>query len=219
MKEKHYHLVAYTPEEERLNRITHGLAVLASCTGMVFLVIASAQTGDPYRIVSASVFGVILTSFYLVSTLYHSVHTPKVRNLFRILDHAFIFLVIAASYTPFVLVTMRQNGGWTLFGVVWGLALAGVVFKSLATHRFAFLAPVLYVAMGWLIVIRIDTLLDLMPQAGVFWLFAGGVIYTLGLFFYAIDRIPCNHAIWHVFVVGGSFCHFQAIYHYVIKVS
>jgi hemolysin III len=166
--------------------------------------------------VSVSIFGTCLLAFYVVSTLYHSVHTPKVRNLFRILDHAFIFVVIAATYTPFVLVTLRGNGGWALFGIVWGLAAAGVVFKSFATHRLAFLAPVLYVAMGWLIVIKIDILMTLMPEEGVLWLFVGGVTYTLGLVFYAIDRIPCNHAIWHLFVIGGSVSHYIAIYYYVI---
>jgi hemolysin III len=113
-------------------------------------------------------------------------------------------------------VTLRGNGGWGLFGVIWGLATAGIVFKSFATHRLAFLAPVLYVAMGWLILVKIDTLLTLMPEEGVLWLFTGGVTYTFGLFFYAIDRIPCNHAIWHLFVIGGSVSHYMAIYYYVI---
>lgn len=213
---KTYHLVTYTPEEERLNRFTHGFGVLASCVGLVFLIIASTRTGDPYRIVSSAIFGACLTIFYMVSTLYHSVHTPKVRNLFRILDHAFIYIVIAASYTPFVLVTLRGNGGWTLLGIIWGLAVAGVIFKIFAVHRLAFLAPVLYVAMGWLIVIKFDTLLSLMPEKGVMWLLVGGVVYTVGLLFYAIEKIPCNHAIWHLFVLGGSFSHFLAIYYYVI---
>jgi hemolysin III len=213
---KRYHLVTYSPEEERLNRITHGIGGLASCVGLIFLVIAAAQTGDPYRIVSVAIFGTCLTAFYVVSTLYHSVHTPRVRNLFRILDHAFIYVVIAATYTPFVLVTLRGNGGWILFGVIWGLATAGIVFKSFATHRLVFLAPVLYVAMGWLILVKLDTLLTLMPEEGVLWLFTGGVSYTFGLFFYAIDRIPCNHAIWHLFVIGGSVSHYLAIYYYVI---
>ncbi len=213
---KLYHLVTYSVEEERLNRITHGIGLLASCAGLVLLIITTSQTGDTYRIVSCSIFGAVLTVFYLISTLYHSIHSPRVRSLFRILDHTSIFVVIAATYTPFVLVTLRSDGGWPLFGIVWGLAVAGVIFKSFATHKFVFLAPVLYVAMGWLIVVKINTLLNLMPERGVIWLFAGGVIYTLGLFFYAIDRIPFNHAIWHLFVLGGSFCHFMAIYYYVI---
>lgn len=213
---KRYHLVTYSIEEERLNRITHGLAMLASCAGLVLLITAAARTGDPYRIVSAALFSGILTMFYVVSTLYHSVRSPRLRNLFRILDHAFIYLVIAATYTPFVLVTLRENGGWTMFGIIWGLAVAGVVFKSVATHKFAFLAPALYVAMGWLIVIELEDLLSLLPFNGVVWLFTGGVVYTSGLVFYAIDRIPCNHAIWHLFVIGGSLCHYLAIYRYVI---
>lgn len=213
---KHYHLVTYSPEEERLNRITHAMGFLASCTGLVFLIIAAAQTGDPYRIVSVSIFGACLTVFYIVSTLYHSSRTPQMRGLFRILDHASIYVVIAATYTPFVLVTLRGSGGWTLFGIIWGLAIAGVIYKSLAIHRLPFISTALYVAMGWLIVVKIDTLQTLLPIGGMVWLFAGGITYTLGVVFYAIDKIPCNHAIWHLFVIGGSVCHFMAIYQYVI---
>ncbi len=213
---KHYHLVTYSPEEERLNRITHGLGFFASCAGLVLLIIAAAQTADPYRIVSVSIFGTCLTLFYLVSTLYHSSRTPQMRGLFRILDHVFIYIVIAATYTPFALVTLRGNGGWTLFGVIWGLAVTGVLYKSFAIHKLPFISTALYVAMGWLIVFKIEVLQTFLPTGGLIWLVAGGVTYTLGVVFYAIDKIPCNHAIWHLFVIGGSVCHFIAIYHYVI---
>lgn len=215
MAEK-YHLVHYSVEEERLNRITHALGFLASSAGLVMLVIAAAQTGDPYRIVSASIFGCCLSAFYIVSTLYHSVQSPKMRSLFRVLDHASIYIVIAATYTPFVLVTLRGNGGWTLFAIVWGLAIAGVIYKSVAIHRMHLLATGLYVAMGWMIVLKIDVLTSLLPTGGLVWLIAGGVTYTLGVVFYVIDKIPCNHAIWHLFVIGGSVCHYFAIYYYVI---
>ena len=214
--QKPYHLVTYSVEEERLNRITHGLGFFASCAGLVLMVIAAAQTGDPYRIVSVSIFGACLTVFYAISTFYHSARTPQMRGLFRILDHASIYIVIAATYTPFVLVTLRGNGGWILFGIVWGIALFGVIYKFFAVHRLPFLSTALYVAMGWLIIFKIDDLITLLPSGGVGWLFAGGVTYTVGVIFYSIDRIPCNHAIWHLFVIGGSFCHFMAIYYFVI---
>ncbi len=213
---KQVHLVSYSREEELANRLTHGLAALLSLIGLVFLVVKAAATGDPYRIVSSAIYASILSLFYLVSTLYHSAQRPRVRYVFRILDHAGIYLVIAATYTPFTLVSLRAGHGWVLFGIVWGLAIAGVIFKSFMTHRLAFLAPVFYIALGWLIVVDLEELLTVLPGAGVVWLVAGGLFYTLGIIFYAIDRIPFNHAIWHLFVIGGSLCHYLAILWYVV---
>jgi hemolysin III len=139
--------------------------------------------------------------------------------VFRVLDHAGIYLVIAGTYTPFTLVSLRESSGWVLFGVVWGLAIAGVIFKSFMTHRLAFLAPVFYIALGWLIVVDLEGLLTLVPIKGVLWLVAGGLFYTVGIIFYAIDRIPYNHAIWHVFVIAGSLCHYFSILWYVIPLT
>jgi len=127
--------------------------------------------------------------------------------------------VIAASYTPFTLVSMREGNGWVLFGVVWGLAVVGVAFKTFMTHRLAFLAPVLYIALGWLIVVDLEGLLSMVPIKGVLWLFAGGLCYTVGIIFYAIDRIPYNHAIWHLFVIAGSLCHYLSILWYVVPLK
>lgn len=157
--------------------------------------------------------------FYSFSTIYHSVQRPQVKYLFRILDHASIYLVIAGTYTPFALVTLRGAWGWSIFGVVWELAIAGVVFKTFMTHRLRILGPIFYIAMGWLIVIAIKPLLDALPMAGLWWLIAGGLIYTVGVLFYAIDKIPYNHTIWHVFVLVASACHFFAVYWYVVPVS
>jgi hemolysin III len=209
-------LVYYSPREELANRLTHGAAALASIPALVVLMIVAARTGDPYRVVSSALFAGSLCAFYVISTLYHSFRRPRVRYVFRILDHAGIYLVIAASYTPFTLVSLRAGSGWVLFAVVWGLAIAGVVFKSLMTHRLRFLAPALYVALGWLVVVDLEGLLTAVPSGGLIWLVAGGIAYTVGILFYAIDRIPYNHAIWHLFVIAGSVCHYLAVLWYVV---
>jgi len=209
-------LVYYTPQEELANRLTHGLAALASVPALVVLLTAAARTGDPYRVVASAVFAGSLCVFYTISALYHSLRGERARYLFRILDHAGIYLVIAASYTPFTLVSLRAGSGWLLFGVVWALAIGGMVFKSLMTHRLRFLAPVFYLALGWLIVVDIDGLLRTVPAGGVAYLAAGGLAYTVGVLFYAIDRIPYNHAIWHLFVVAGSVCHYVAVMAHVL---
>jgi hemolysin III len=218
MKE-HPRLVNYSDKEELANRLTHLVAAIMSTAGMVVLITVAARTGDPYRIVSASIFCWVFCLFYTISTIYHSVRGPRVRYVFRVLDHAGIFLVIAGSYTPFTLVSMRSGNGWALFGVVWGLAVGGVVFKSFMTHRMAFLAPGLYLCMGWLIVVDLGDLLTLVPVNGVLWLVAGGLFYTIGILFYAISRIPYHHAIWHVFVIAGSFCHYMAVLKYVMPIG
>jgi hemolysin III len=214
---EHYHLITYSEEEELANRLTHSVAAVLSLIGLVILVFAASRTGDPYRIVSSAIFCGTLSLFYVISTLYHTVRRPKIRYVFRILDHVGIYLVIAGSYTPFTLVSMREGHGWALFGVIWGLAVA--IFKSFMTHRLAFLAPFFYIALGWLIVVDLEGLLTLVPIKGVFWLLAGGLFYTFGIIFYAIDRIPYNHAIWHVFVIAGSSCHYLAVLWYVVPVK
>jgi hemolysin III len=209
-------LVYYTPQEELANRLTHGLAALASVPALVVLLAAAARTGDPYRVVASAVFAGSLCVFYTISALYHTLRRERVRYLFRILDHAGIYLVIAASYTPFTLVSLRAGSGWLLFSVVWTLAIGGMVFKSLMTHRLRFLAPVFYLALGWLIVVDIEGLITMVPPGGVAFLAAGGMAYTVGVLFYAIDSIPYNHAIWHLFVIAGSVCHYLAVLWYVV---
>jgi len=211
-----YHLITYSREEERANRFTHGVAALLCVPALVVMVLAAVRTADPYRIVSATIFITALTLFYVISTLYHSIRSPAVRYLFRILDHAGIYVVIAGTYTPFTLVTLRNGNGWTLFGVVWGLAAAGMVFKTFMTHRLRALAPVFYIALGWLVILDFDALLAGLAPGGFALLLAGGVTYTVGIVFYAIDRIPYNHAIWHLFVIAGSACHYLAVLWYVI---
>lgn len=214
-----YHLITYGKEEELANRLTHFLAAVFSLIGLVILVAEASRTGDPYRIVSSAVFCGALSLLYVISTLYHTIRSPRARYVFRVLDHASIFLVIAASYTPFTLVSMREGSGWILFGVVWTLAIAGAIFKSFMINSLTFLAPVFYVGLGWLIVVDLDGLLSTVPPGGILWLVAGGLCYTIGLFFYAVDRIPYNHSIWHMFVVSGSVSHYLCVLWYVVPLN
>lgn len=212
----HDHLITYSDGEELANRLTHGVAAILSVIGLVVMTYVANRSGDPYRIVSVTIFCGTLSLFYVISTLYHTFRVPKVRYIFRILDHAGIFLVIAGTYTPFTLVSLRQGHGWTLFWVVWGLALSGAVFKTFMTHRLAILAPVFYIGLGWLIVVDLGELVNSVSMNGVAWLLAGGLFYTFGIIFYAIHRIPYHHAIWHVFVIAGSVCHYLAVLWYVL---
>lgn len=209
----------YTQAEERANSLTHAAGVIMSFGGLVLLVTTTLQQGDTWRIVSCTIYGTTLFIFYCFSTIYHSVQRPQVKYVFRILDHASIYLVIAGTYTPFALVTLRGAWGWSIFGVIWGLACVGAIFKTFMTHRLRVLGPIFYILMGWLVVIAIKPLLAALPLAGVWWLVAGGVIYTVGVLFYAIDKIPYNHTIWHIFVLVASGCHYLAVYWYVVPVT
>lgn len=219
MSGKHYHLITYSDGEELANRVTHGAAALVCMPALVLMVMTAAKTDDPYRIVSSTIFALALMIFYCISTLYHTFRSPAVRYLFRILDHAGIFVVIAGTYTPFTLVTLRDGRGWLLFGIVWGLAIAGMIFKTFMTDRLRFLAPCFYIALGWLVVVDFNNLLAALAPTGFKLLLAGGITYTVGIIFYAIDRIPYNHAIWHLFVIAGSACHYLAIYWYVVPLQ
>jgi hemolysin III len=201
---------------EIANAVTHGLGTALAAAALVLLVVFACIYGDAWHIVSFSVYGATLVLLYLASTLYHSFQNEKVKHLFKILDHAAIFLLIAGTYTPFTLVTLRGAFGWTLFGIIWGLAAAGVVFKAFHVNRFAVLSTVFYVLMGWLIVISVKPLVLNLPSAGLYWLLAGGLSYTAGIYFYAQKQKLFRHAVWHLFVLGGSTAHFFAVLLYVL---
>jgi hemolysin III len=206
----------YSPQEERLNILTHGLGLLLSMAALPLLVVRAVQYGDAWHIVSCSVYGSTLIILYGASTLYHSSTKDKWRRRFNILDHAAIFVLIAGTYTPFVLVTLNGAVGWTIFGVIWGIAVAGVILKLFYTGRFDRESTILYVAMGWIIIVVFKPLIDNFPMGGLLWLLAGGVSYTLGALLYRYKHIRFNHAIFHVFVLIGSACHFVAVYWYVV---
>lgn len=194
--------------EEIANSIVHGIGAGLGVAALVVLVTFAGLMGDPFRVVSFSVYGATLVILFMASTLYHGFKNPKVKSLFRIFDHAAIYLLIAGTYTPFLLVSMQGAWGWTLFGVVWGLAILGVLQASLFLDRFKLLGLITYLAMGWLIVIAIKPLLSSLNVGGIIWLAIGGACYTLGISFYLIKRIPYNHAVWHLFVLGGAVSHF-----------
>jgi hemolysin III len=203
----------YTISEEIVHGITHGIGTGLSISGLTILVVLAVMSGDIWRIISFSIFGSTLVLLYLASTLYHSIQHPRAKQIFQRMDHAAIYLLIAGTYTPFLLVAIRGNLGWTLLVIIWGLALIGVGFKALFIHRFPRLSVLGYVLMGWLGVVAFNQLLGAIPPTGFFWLAAGGAAYTVGILFLAWRRIPFNHAIWHLFVMAGSFCHFIAVIH------
>lgn len=201
--------------EEIANSVTHGLAAAFSVAALVILVVFSALRGNSWHVVSCTVFGVTLILLYLASTLYHAMPAGKAKRVLRILDHASIYLLIAGTYTPFTLVTLRGAWGWSIFGVVWGLAAAGIVFQSLLIGRLPALSTAVYVLMGWMVLIAFRPLLGALPWGGIAWLVAGGACYTVGVFFF-VSRWKFTHMVWHLFVMAGSVCHFFAVLLYVI---
>lgn len=204
-----------TVGEEIANSVTHGIAAAFSVAALVILVIFASLRGNAWHIVSCAVFGVTLILLYLASTLYHALPVGKAKEVFRILDHASIYLLIAGTYTPFTLVTLHGPWGWSIFGVVWGLAVAGVVFQSLLIGRLPVLSTAVYILMGWVVVIALRPLVHALPWGGLLWMLAGGLCYTAGVYFYA-SRSKFAHAVWHLFVIAGSVCHFFAVLFYVI---
>lgn len=201
----------YTIREEIAHTITHGISAVISLIGLIVLVALAVTAGDVWRIISFSIYGTTLVLLFSASTLYHGIQQPRLKRIFQICDHAAIFLVIAGTYTPFLLVSLRGRLGWTLMAVVWGIALLGVAFKILFIHRFQRLSVLVYVLMGWLSVVAINELLASVPATGLIWLAVGGAAYTIGIIFLAWKRIPYNHTIWHFFVMAGSLCHYFAI--------
>ncbi|MGK2927191.1 MAG: PAQR family membrane homeostasis protein TrhA [Lysobacterales bacterium] len=202
--------------EERINVATHAAGLLLSVAGLVALVALALRHGDTWHLVSFSIYGASLVVLFAASTAYHSSRAAVRRARLRTADHASIYLLIAGTYTPFALVTLSGPVGWALFGITWGMAVAGIVLKLLYTGRFNHLSTGVYVFMGWLVVFFIKPLIDSFPPAGLAWLVAGGIIYTLGAVLYSIERLPFNHALFHLFVLLGAACHFVAIYGYVL---
>jgi hemolysin III len=203
--------------EEIANAITHGVGLVLSVAGFIILLVLAALRGTAWHIVACSIYGVTLISLYTASTLYHAVISPRIKRALRIFDHSAIYLLIAGTYTPFLLVNLRGPWGWSLFGVVWGLAIAGILFKFWFVERFGFLSTAVYIGMGWLVLIAAKPVVSHVPLTAVIWLLAGGLAYTAGVIFYASKRIPYSHAIWHVFVLAGSICHYFAVLSTVIR--
>ena len=201
---------------ERFNSVTHLVGTVLSLAGLATLVTMAAMERDPYKIVSFAVYGAMLLTLYTISTLYHWVRSPRAKAVLQKCDHSAIYLLIAGSYTPFTLVTLRGPWGWSLFGVSWGLAALGIVQELTLGRRTRSVSMVIYVMMGWLALVAIRPLVSALPPAGTAWLLAGGLIYSAGIYFFINDeRIRHGHGIWHLFVLGGSLCQFVSIARYV----
>jgi len=206
----------YSFAEELFHAISHGAGVLLSIAGLSWMLYVSIGAADPWRIAASIVYGSSLIALFLASTLYHALHRSPYRPLFKLLDHCAIYLLIAGTYTPFLLVAMRTQTGWWLFGAIWTLATAGILTKLWFRNRFPRLALAGYLIMGWLVVIAAPQVIDAVGNTGTAWLVAGGLSYTVGAVFYASKRLVFSHAIWHVFVLLGGICHFLAVIRYVL---
>jgi hemolysin III len=202
--------------EEFANSVTHGVGLGLSVAGLVVLVILAAVRGTAWHVVSCAVYGTTLVILYAASTLYHAIQSPRAKRVLRIIDHGAIYLLIAGTYTPFTLVNLRGGLGWTLFGVVWGLAVVGILFKVFHVDRFPIASTLVYLSMGWLVVVAWKPVVTLIPVGGIALIAAGGMAYTVGVIFYAAKHIPYNHAIWHLFVLAGSIFHYVAVLLYVL---
>jgi hemolysin III len=194
--------------EEITNAILHGIGVGLAVAALSVLVVLASRYGDVWYVVGFAIYGATLIILYLASTLYHSFPEGKVKRVFHLFDHASIYLLIAGTYTPITLIKLRGTVGWTLFGLIWGLAIIGIIFKIFSIGKCRILSTLLYIAMGWLVVIALNPLLAALNQTSIVFLFVGGVLYTLGTIFYAWKGKKYAHAVWHLFVLAGSICHF-----------
>ena len=207
---------SYTKREEIANAITHGVGALLSIAALVLLLMYSIRHGSTAHIVSFSIYGVSMILLYFCSTLLHSLREGKLKDVFEVLDHASIYVFIAGSYTPILLLVVKGSLGITLLSVVWSIALMGIIFKVIFTKRFLFLSTMIYIGMGWMIVFAIDPVIERLAFEGLTMLITGGVLYTVGTIFYMWRLFPFHHAVWHLFVVGGSASHFFTMFFYVL---
>ncbi|MBC2846730.1 PAQR family membrane homeostasis protein TrhA [Winogradskyella flava] len=202
--------------EEQLNAISHGIGAALGIAALILLILYSDNKAKPWSLFSVITYGTSIIVLFLASTCYHGVKGEKRKHYFRIVDHISIYVLIAGTYTPVLLILLRDSLGWSLFWVVWGIAAFGVILKLFFTGRFETFSTLLYLVMGWLIVFDYTNTAEALGTGGVFWLMAGGLFYTVGIVFYAIERIPYNHVIWHMFVLAGAICHFFMIFNHVI---
>ncbi len=206
----------YPPAEERFNIISHGIGFALSILALILLIIKAERLGEIEHLVSFSIFGASMVLVYAASTFYHSARSKRLRIRLNILDHASIYFLIAGTYTPFALVTLNGTTGWTILTVIWAMAFTGAVFKLFYAGRYQLFSTIMYVVMGWIIVFAIKPLIDNFPGAGLWWLLGGGISYTIGAILFMQHRIPFNHAIFHIFVLLGTFSHFISIYFFVL---
>lgn len=212
----------YTKGEEIFNSISHGVGVIFSIVALTLMIVFAAIYGNAWQVISVAIYGATLVILYTMSTLYHAFTNRKVKSIFQIFDHSSIYLLIAGTYTPYCLVILRQYSykGWVLFGIIWAIAILGIVLSSVFPKKLKPLNMILYIVMGWAIVIAIPDISRIMSNQnainGVYWLIGGGIAYTFGIVFYAIKKIPYFHSIWHLFVLLGTICHFISVFGYIL---
>ncbi len=207
---------SYSRREDLVNVITHGFGLLLSIPAAAVMIVHASLNGTVWHVVSFSIYGCSLIVLYLASTMYHHAKEPKLRERLNVFDHSAIYFLIAGTYTPFLLVTLRGRWGWSLFGIVWGLAFFGIFMKIVFSQRYKIVSALAYVLLGWIIVIAAKPLINSLESAGLWWLLAGGLSYTFGAVLYVFKKIPYHHCIFHVFVLGGSFAHWMAVFYYVL---
>jgi hemolysin III len=212
----HSLIKTYPPLEEQINIYSHVVGLGLSVAGLVALVVRAAYTGSGMQVLAVAIFGLSMVSLYAISALYHSATDPRLRIRRRVYDHACIYVLIAGTYTPFALISLPPETGYPLFLLAWGVALAGIVLKLFYTGRFDLLSTIMYVAMGWMVLLFLDDFMAVLSTSAMAWLAAGGIAYTLGAVMYSIERIPMGHAIFHICVVIGSLCHYVCVYFYVL---
>ena len=213
---KFYKLNTYSLNEEKLNVISHGIGLVLSVIALVFLVVKSIVYGETIHVVSSIIYGVSLITLYTASTLYHKSTREKLRKRLNVFDHASIFVLIAGSYTPYLLISISGTLGWRFFAFIWIAAVTGVILKLFYFGKYSILSTVMYIVMGWVIVFLMKPLTENVSSSGIYWLYIGGILYTVGAIIYSINKIKMNHAIFHFFVLGGSISHFISIYFYVL---
>lgn len=217
VKEHKVSIVDYTLGEELVSSISHGVGFFLAVAALVLCVVRSARHGDAWAVVSSSIFGATLCNLYLNSTIYHALKPNTAKRVFRVLDHCSVFLLIAGTYTPYTLVTLRGVWGWTLFGVIWGIAILGIIFNAIDVDKYQKVSAFLNIAMGWAVVVAFKPMLDALPIGAIVYLVAGGLAYSLGAILYAKgDNVRYMHSIWHFFVLAGSILHFFSIFLYVL---
>ncbi len=218
LKQQAHHLAesAYSLGEEIANAVTHGVGAVLSIVALVLMVLLAMTQSNTIAVVSAAIYGASLILLFISSTLYHSFQHPEIKSILKTLDHSAIYILIAGTYTPFMLISLQGAWGYSMTAVIWSLALFGIFFKLFYRHRFPRLSLFTYIAMGWLIIVASTEMVAKVPMGGLVLLAAGGLTYTLGTIFYVWERCPYNHALWHLFVLGGAACHFFAIYLFVI---
>lgn len=209
----------FSKNEEIANAVTHGIGILLSLVALALLIVFSGLYGTAMHVVSFTIYGVTMLMLYISSTMLHSLPDGKLKNIFEILDHASIYLFIAGTYTPILFIVVQGALGWTLFGIVWGLATIGIIFKVFFVKRFLFLSTIFYIGMGWLAVFALEPMIKNLPYAGIAFLIGGGLCYTIGTVFYVWRLFKYHHAVWHTFVLAGSVLHFFLIFVYVLPLQ